>query len=184
MQSGGKSYTCESLLTPPPQASADPNALGFATEDLGRGHVAPPGARISYGFCPPTSGGHWNAANRGPIRYAVYPATSEQPPGGWVHNLEHGAVALLYRCPSGSLGSGDCATPDEMGLMQSWFDAAPVVNNCPKQALVARFDEMSTRFAVVAWNRALLLDSFDLAQASTFAQQWTDSTVAPEWDRC
>ena len=49
--------------------------------------------------------------------------------------------------------------------------------------IVARFDEMSTPFAVLAWNRALLLDRFDLAQASAFAQQWTDVT-APEADRC
>jgi hypothetical protein len=57
-----------------------------------------------------------------------------------------------------------------------------VVNNCPKQALVARFDEMWTPFAVLAWNRALLLDTFDLEQASAFAQQWTDVT-APEVER-
>lgn len=63
--------------------------------------------------------------------------------------------------------------------MQQWFDTAPVVNNCPKQAIVARFDDMSTRFAVVAWDRALLLDRFDLLQASAFAQQWTDVTAPP-----
>jgi hypothetical protein len=42
---------------------------------------------------------------------------------------------------------------------------------------------MSTPFAVLAWNRALLLDRYDLAQASAFAQQWTNVT-APEAERC
>ena len=113
----------------------------------------------------------------------MYQAASEQAPGGWVHNLEHGAIVVLYRCPSGTLGTADCATADDMAQMQQWFDAAPAVNNCPKQAIVARFDEMSTPFAVLAWNRALLLDQFDLAQASTFATQWTDVT-APEPGNC
>ena len=100
-----------------------------------------------------------------------------------MHNLEHGSIVVLYRCPSGTLGSGDCATVDDMAQMQQWFDTAPVVNDCPKQAIVARFDEMSTPFAVLAWNRAMLLDEFDLALASAFAQQWTDVT-APEHRHC
>jgi hypothetical protein len=181
LQSGGKAYACDSLLQPDPAQTADPNALGFVTPDLGTTHVTP-GARISYDYCPPASGGHWNAAGRGPIRSAVYGPANEQPPGAWVHNLEHGAIVVLYRCPTAALGSGDCATAAEMAQMQSWWDSAPVVNNCPKQAVVARFDEMATRFAVLSWNRALLVDTFDLEQASVFAEQWTDQT-APEAER-
>ena len=147
---------------------------------MGNAHVV--GGQIRYAFCPPTSGSHYATAGRGPIRDAVYNPANEQAPGGWVHNLEHGAVVVLYRCPSGTLGSGDCATAEEMAQMQQWFDAAPVVNNCPKQAIVARFDEMATRFAVLSWDRALLVDTFDLAQASAFAQQWTDVS-APEAER-
>ena len=182
LQGGGKAYACDSLLQPDPSQTSDPNALGFVTPDQGQRHVVPPGTTITYSYCPPASGGHWNAAGRGPIRSAVYGPADEQPPGGWVHNLEHGAIVVLYRCPSGTPGTGDCATADEMAQMQSWWDTAPDVNNCPKQAVVARFDEMSTRFAVLSWNRALLVDTFDLAQASAFAQQWTDVT-APEAER-
>jgi hypothetical protein len=149
---------------------------------MGRLHV-PAGTTINYGFCPPTSGDHYNSG-REPIPARVYQANQEQAPGGWVHNLEHGWVALLYRCPSGTLGSGDCVTLDQMTLMQQWFDAQPAVATCGKQALVARFDAMKTRFALVAWDRALLLDDLDMAKALTFAEQWTDAPGAPETPKC
>ena len=67
--------------------------------------------------------------------------------------------------------------------MQQVFEQAPVVNNCPNQLLVARMDQMDTRFALVAWGRALLLNEIDLDTALTFAQQWTDA-FAPENELC
>jgi hypothetical protein len=180
---GGKPYTCGSLLAPPP-VQEDSNGLGFPNEDLGHLHVAS-GSTISYAFCPPTSGNHYASAGSGPVAARVYGPGNELPPGGWVHNLEHGYVAVLYRCPSRTPGSGDCATPEAIAQMQQWFDAQPTPPGCAtKQVLVARFDEMETAFAVVAWRRALLLDSFDLAKATTFAQQWTDAPTAPEASTC
>jgi hypothetical protein len=143
------------------------------------------GSPISYATCPPTSGSHFNSPGSGPIAPRVYGPGNEIQPGGWVHNLEHGYVALLYRCPSRTPGSGDCASTDAVAQMQEWFDAQPTVPSCgTKQVLVGRFDEMSTPFALVAWDRALLLDTFDLAKATTFAEQWTDAPTAREPDRC
>jgi hypothetical protein len=177
-----------------PSASGSPTAsgtpapaptlrLGFTTSILGRDHSLNAGETIEYGFCPPTSGRHYNVAGAGPIRAAVYPNSAEQPPGGWVHNLEHGWVVLLYSCKNG------CPSDEEMAQMQAWYDAAPVPNaennqGCAKEALVARFDSMTTRFAVVAWGRALLTDEFNLDTAKTFAQQWTDPGSEPEKTTC
>ena len=116
-----------------PDASASPVAsstpvppptprLGFTTTVLGRGHVLNPNESIEYGFCPPTSGDHYNVAGRGPIRGAVYPTKDQQTPGGWVHNLEHGWVVALYRCS----GLGPTAQPDaDMAQLQAFFDQAP-----------------------------------------------------------
>ena len=115
-----------------PDASASPVAsstpippptprLGFTTTVLGRGHVLNPNDTIEYGFCPPTSGNHYNVPGRGPIRGAVYPTTDQQPPGGWVHNLEHGWVVALYRCT----GPNDCPSDAEMQQLQAFFDQAP-----------------------------------------------------------
>jgi hypothetical protein len=138
-------------------------------------------AVIEYGFCPPTSGNHYNAP-RGPIRGAVYPKTEEQVPGGWIHNLEHGYVVALYRCTSAT----DCPTDAEMAQLQAFFDQTPESGSvtCPKRVIVARFDQMSTRFALLAWGRALLTDEFHLDTALTFTQQWMDHEAVPERGSC
>ncbi|CAN5791814.1 hypothetical protein BH24CHL5_BH24CHL5_10300 [soil metagenome] len=165
--------------TPQPEPTA---RLGFTTTILGRDHVRDPNQTIRYGFCPPTSGDHINVTNRGPIRPAVYPRTQEQAPGGWIHNLEHGYTVALYRCTS----TEDCPSEDEMAELQAFFDQAPTSINqaCPRKVLVARFDQMSTRFALLAWGRALLMDDFDVDTALTFAEQWTDHDAVPERGAC
>jgi hypothetical protein len=159
--------------------------LGFSTNLLGRTHVSI-GTVVDYAFCPPTSGDHYNVTSRGPIRAAVYPANEEQVPEGWVHNLEHGYIVALYRCPSGVLGQGDCISAADMAQMQAFFDQAPTSINpsCPTKVVVARFDSMNTRFAVLAWGRAFLMDDFDLDAALLFAQQWQDHPAVPERGLC
>lgn len=58
-------------------------------------HVAQ-GSAIPWGSNPPATGNHypvwapWGQSQNGVV-----------PRGNWVHNLEHGGVALLYRCPKG-----------------------------------------------------------------------------------
>ena len=150
----------------PPSAASSPTAvpteappptprLGFTTTILGRNHILNANQTIEYGFCPPTSGDHYNISGVGPIRAAVYPNTAEQPPGGWVHNLEHGWVVLLYSCKNG------CPSADEMAQMHavvrpgSALPIRPRTRAATKEVLVARFDSMTTRFALVAWGRAL-----------------------------
>ena len=176
-------YSCSTELTPPEQQE-DTSGLGFSPPYLGNTHIFPAGTPINYGFCPPASGNHYAAENRGPIPARVYQANQEQPPGGWVHNLEHGSVVLLYRCPGGQIGTEGCPSTAEFGGMQQWFDAQPQVAACGKQSLVARFDQMETRFALVAWNRVLLFDQLDMEKALTFAEQWTDAPTAPEATLC
>lgn len=137
---------------------------------------------INYGFCPPTSGNHYEA----PILAQFYGPNEEKAPGGWVHNLEHGYVALLYRCPGGAAGAEGCPSQAEIDQMRAWFDQAPPphVAACPKKVLVARFDDMDTRFGLVAWGRAYLFDEFELDTALLFAQQWIEHDAAPENNAC
>jgi hypothetical protein len=158
--------------------------LGFTTQVLGRNHVAT-GSTVDYGFCPPDSGNHYNEPPYGPIPAAVYPNTQPKAPGGWVHNLEHGWVVLLYRCT----GPTDCPSDAEMQQLQAWYDQAPTPDpsinpGCTKEVLVARFDSMNTRFAVLGWGRELLTNDFDLDTALTFAQQWMDAGSEPEKTLC
>ena len=50
--------------------------------------------------------------------------------------------------------------------------------------VVARFDSMDTRFALLAWGRAYLTNEFDLDTALLFAQQWQDHPAVPEPGLC
>jgi len=175
--------------SPSPTAPATPE-LGFVAPDLGREHVRR-GQPLDYAYCPPTSGMHYEAPD-GPIRrdfYASVDAPGSVPvkdPGGWLHNLEHGYVVALYSC--GDDGS-QCPTREEMTELRRLFDEAETTEGaeaCGEQnkVIVARFDQMSTRFALVAWDRALLVDTFDVDQARAFAQQFSDGRAAPERFAC
>ncbi len=187
------SPTAEASPTEQPSPTASPSPtpqptprLGFTTTVLGRTHVAT-GSTIEYGFCPPDSGNHYNDPPLGPIPANIYGAASEQVPGGWVHNLEHGWIVLLYRCPSGTIGQGDCISQDDYNQLQQWYNAAPTpaaIEGCSRETLVARFDSMSTNFAELAWGRAYLFDQLNLDNALTFAQQWMDHAAVPEPNLC
>jgi hypothetical protein len=185
--SSGASPSAAPSPTASATAVAEPTPrLGFSTGLLGKNHIRDLGTVINYAYCPPTSGDHYNVTNRGPIRAAVYPANEEQVPGGWVHNMEHGYMVALYRCRSGVIGQGDCISQAEMDQLQSFYDQVPDSTNpsCPKKVVVARFDSMNTKFAMLAWGRALLTDTFDLDTALLFDQQWQDQPAAPERGLC
>ena len=115
------------------------------------------------------------------LRRAYYGPEGEQNPGQWIHNLEHGYVVGLYSCRNG------CPSGDELAQLQRFQNEAPKTEGAdvcvppvPNKVIVARFDQMSTRFALIAWDRALLTDTFDVEAAKTFAQQHVDSPQAPE----
>jgi hypothetical protein len=76
-----------------------------------------------------------------------------------------------------------------MTALRRSFDEAPLTEGAsacgePNKVIVARFDQMTTRFALVAWDRALLVDTFDVDQAKAFAQQFIDGRAAPERFAC
>jgi hypothetical protein len=73
-----------------------------------------------------------------------------------------------------------------MDQMQAFFYQAPTSINpsCPNKVVVARFDSMDTRFALLAWGRAYLANEFDLDTALLFAQQWQDHEAVPERGLC
>jgi hypothetical protein len=169
--------------TPVPAPTA---RLGFSNSLLGRNHIVDLNTVIKYAYCPPTSGDHYNILGHGPIAARVYPANEEQVPGGWVHNLEHGYVVALYRCPSGVLGQGDCISQAEFDQMTTFFNTVPNsgLPSCAQKVVVARFDSMTTKFALLAWGRSLLTDTFDLDTALLFDQQWQDQPAAPEHGIC
>ncbi len=92
-------YACSTIWTPDPTASpaagATP-ALGYVQPDMGHDHVGT-GTKVTYTYCAPASGKHINVAGQGPIAARVYGPTDNVIPQGWIHNLEHGGLVILYQ---------------------------------------------------------------------------------------
>jgi len=113
---------------------------------------------ITYPMNPPVYGDHY------PV-WAAYKSYSFPVPLGFlVHNLEHGAVELLYNCPQG------CA--DEVALAQTFLDALPMDPRCTPevkhQTILSPDPTLPSRWAVVAWGHSLTSDCFDRAAFQIF----------------
>jgi hypothetical protein len=50
----------------------------------------------------------------------------------------------------------------------------------PNKVIAVPFGDMDVPYAVLAWDRALLMPEWDTERALTFANQWQDSPQAPE----
>jgi hypothetical protein len=172
-------YACASVLTPAPSASPAPDAtprLGQVTRDMGRAHVET-GSRVTYEFCPPTSGQHYNDARFGPIATRFYGPDDKTDPQGWVHNLEHGMMTVLYRCPEGC----QPAAQDALRALQGELPASPLCGfPATSTVVVTRFDDLPTPYAAVVWGRAYFLDALDVAAITTFQQQSADRGPEPQ----
>ena len=165
-----KVYSCSSIMTPGPAASVAPGAslaLGQSQPDMGRTHIAL-GASQTYISCPPASGNHVNDPPNGPIPARYYGPDDTTIPQGWIHNLEHGALVVLYSCKN---GCPDDATLAKLKTFATvGFPNSPVCN-LPAglvSPVVTRFDDMSTKFAALVWDRVLLQDSLDTSAMLKF----------------
>jgi hypothetical protein len=176
-------YACSQIWEPTPTASpaasATPN-LGYVQPDLGHNHVNP-GTKVTYTYCAPASGDHYNKSGAGPITARVYGPGDNVIPQGWIHNLEHGGLVLLYK------GTSAGATTEGQAQFKTFFDSFPVGPRCGTAKgligpVVARFDQMSTPFQAILWGRVLPLETFDQAQILAFWNQWGERTN-PE-DQC
>jgi len=172
-------YACTSVLQPAAAASPEPGQtprLGQVTRDLGRNHVEV-GSSVTYEFCPPTSGSHYNASRLGPIPPVFYGKDDTTVPEGWVHNLEHGAMVVLYRCPEGCGADAQTA----LGALQQQLPASPLCGfPAGTNVVVTRFDQMPTPYAAVVWGRAFFLNTLDMAQLTTFYAQSADRAPEPQ----
>ena len=143
--------------TPAPAVTAP--APGYVEPDMGRTHVAP-GTVVKYTWCPPASGNHYSVTGQYPIRGGFYDQSNAQPPEGWVHNLEHGALVLAYKCP------GPACTDDGQAAMQSLlarWPASPVCKIPPGTftPVFVRFDDMAYPYAAIVWDWVLPLQTLD-----------------------
>lgn len=174
----GKTYACsnqwEPAATPSPSAGATPQ-LGYLQPDMGRLHNATDNQR--YTNCPPASGSHYNNPGvLGPIEPRVYGPDDFTQPQGWIHNMEHGAMVLLYKC-----SGGDACTDQGQQRLKDFFQSFPTSPVCHIRPgaigpVIARFDDMKWPYAAMVWDRVLPLETLDTNQILAFFQQWGEKT--------
>jgi hypothetical protein len=166
-------YACDVLWTPGPTASPAPSAterLGYVQPDMGRDHINP-GTTVRYPFCPPASGKHINQTTEGPIRPGVYGPNDKATPEGWIHNLEHGALVLLYKCPG-----ADACTDAGQNTLKQLYATFPNGPRCdtPKGIIgpiFARFDDMAWPYAALLWGQVMPMESLDTQRVVDFFLQ-------------
>src|SRR5258708_7748740 len=85
---------------------SNPNRLPFQTvsgtmgqpvADEGRAHVDP-STTPTYKSHPPASGPHYSAQGIAPVPWQTIGTLQE---GQYIHNLEHGGIAIPHACPPG-----------------------------------------------------------------------------------
>lgn len=167
-------YACSSEWQPSPTASPSPGASpnpGYPEPDMGQRH-ANLGQQVTYTYCPPASGQHYNEQGAGPIQPRLYGPNDRAIPQGWIHNLEHGGLVILYR------GDSPEATEQDQAGLRALYDSLPNSPRCgipPGQSpgvLISRFDEMATPFAALVWGRVLPLSELDENQILEFWRIW------------
>ena len=178
-------YACTTVDTVQPAASGE---MGQVQPDMGNQHVQA-GEKITYPVCPPASGKHINRSGYGPLQPKVYGPEDQSVPNGWVHNLEHGGLVLLYSCDKGAC---DDASIQQLQAFSQGFPNSPVCNIAPGQVgpVIARFEQMPTKYAALVWDRALYLDKLDTQQIYAFFTKYgerlddTGAFVAPPEPQC
>ncbi len=162
-------YACSSIDTVQPAASGE---LGQVQPDMGNTHVQA-GDKITYPVCPPASGKHVNKTGFGPLQPKVYGPDDQSEPNGWVHNLEHGGLVLLYSCGKGACDSASIA---QLQGFSGGFPDSPVCGLKPGIVgpVIARFDQMPTKYAALVWDRVLYLDTLDVQEVYTFFTRYSE----------
>lgn len=173
-------YSCTTEWNPEPTASPAAGSspgLGYVQPDMGRRHLGV-GEKVTYTYCPPASGSHDNAPGAGPIAPRLYGPNDSAIPEGWIHNLEHGAMVILYRGRDGDPGLSS-AGQQALRTLYDGFPVSPVCGIAPGTStgpVIARFDQMTTPYAAIVWDRVLPLQTIDSAQILAFWQEWGERT--------
>jgi hypothetical protein len=146
---GGGSDSAPAAPTPAPSG-----APGVSVPNEGWAHVAE-GASVAYRSNPPASGPHY------PVwaRYQEHSTVVARP--YWVHNLEHGAIVLVYR-PDAGAGT--------IAALRDAYAAIPPDPACGHRRALMTADPLLPRpVAAVAADWLLMADTVDRAAILAFA---------------
>lgn len=178
-------YACTSIDTVQPSVEGE---IGQVQPDMGNQHVNA-GDKVTYPVCPPASGKHINRTGFGPLTPRVYGPEDNSLPNGWVHNLEHGGLVLLYSCDKGAC---DDASLQQLQAFSTGFPTSAICQLPPGVVgpVVARFEQMPTKYAALVWNRVLYMDELDAQEVYDFylryGEQVTDDGqwISPPEPQC
>jgi hypothetical protein len=153
----------------PPDTSSQP-AVGQVIPEMPHEHVAE-GTHIQYAHDPPTSGCHYSLGyGHAPIAAGAY--TKQIAREYWVHNLEHGYVAVLYNCPAGcdadfqQLRTWLAKQKPDPGLQQ-FAQANPAFKPYTK-VIILPYPQMTPRFAAISWDYYDPMNTLDLNEVQRF----------------
>lgn len=122
----------------------------------------PQGTDIHYKNRPPSSGDHYDET----AGYGVFDKTL--PTGNWVHNLEHGAVVVLYR--------PDLCDQTCLAVLRDTYNAAPSSQYFPgvHKMIVEPYEDMDHAVAAVAWGWLDEMDAADRERILSFYRAHVD----------
>jgi hypothetical protein len=142
--------------------------LGQQIADEGTPSHIDPSTTWTYKFYPPTSGPHYSVAGSAPAAWKTIDTLVE---GQFVHNLEHGGIAILYNCPSGT----DCTTLKNQ-LTDYINKLAPLEPTYGEVKIVMTpySNGMTKKVALVAWHYIEFLDAYDQNAITQFYESHVD----------
>ena len=143
--------TCTDDAWKPPAMAAP---LYKHVTSVGQDHAQLP-EPITYQHHPPSSGTHRPA-------WAKWGHYSYLPPQRWLHNLEHGGIALLYH---------PCAGPAMRDELWAYARAAkPTAGDF--LWILSPYPALPAAAAIVAWEEVLLMEKLDKAEIDKFVQEY------------
>ncbi len=140
---------CSTFTFREPVGTCDAFEAEF-TPSEGAQHIATD--PIEYLYAPPSSGSHrpqWG-------RWGEY---SWLPPERWLHNLEHGGVALLYH---------PCAPQELIDALREFARSYPPDDAGAFRWVMTPYGQMDHPAALVAWQWLARLDCLDEPAAADF----------------
>lgn len=159
--SGASPYNTNGNGQPVPPAVNSFPPVGQPVAEMPHTHVLPP-APVRYNHNPPTSGCHYNLGyGTAPIQTGAYDQVIQ--PEYWVHNLEHGYVAILYNCPDGC--------PQQFAELRAWYRTLPpdptgVVPYA--KVIILPYPSMSVPFAALSWDWYDPIPVFSMSEVKRF----------------
>ncbi|HEV2012713.1 MAG TPA: DUF3105 domain-containing protein [Candidatus Dormibacteraeota bacterium] len=142
--------------------------VGTQVPDEGTASHIDPSTTWPYKFYPPTSGPHYSVAGSAP---APWKTIDTLVAGQFVHNLEHGGIAILYNCPSGT----DCTSLKNQ-LTDYINKLAPLEPTYGEVKIVMTpyTRGMQKKVALVAWHYVEFLDAYNQNAITQFYENHVD----------